>query len=452
MAPMASSASDADPSTEDEFEDTEDEDDEDDEDPPMEAYMFPGNLHLPSYLEKAAQYHEQHVGYVAWGIRGYSYFSKADFWATSLYARKIIDLVPWRSGEDQKEELPADSKAAILKIVYSRLGESEGKRQDLEAETNSLLAKLEQLLEIGSNVGHVDYAATLDSLKSAAATAKVPTLENRFKRNNRRTADNPPKEDRFPRDARDKPDVEYVLDLLRKCAKMITRSRGQDPSSERDLDVRFNADLFRCINDVQGLDEHYGEVQSLASRDRKKKAQKDGEKASHIRGAAVDWLWTSHHSDSTSNWGLELGACANVGAKRSNFLKLVTDRYSLAVLLRDIYSAFCQRIQAARNHDVDEFLQWLVIPGCLVKRWRYQLLVLVYVSHGWYALYEIASFEAPIFKVDNLGAQLKRVAAAMLRFRNLLRRVRMDYSDLLDPDCEAEPLGGNFKYCPADRT
>ncbi|KAJ3280616.1 hypothetical protein HK104_000534 [Borealophlyctis nickersoniae] len=372
---------------------TEDEDEDDDDDHDMPARCLVSG---PPYLVEAASHR-----------------------SNGLYARNIIDLVPLQTGEMPHQPALSDEAAKSIKeLVKTRLlplglgleADQAPGWDGLGAEMKSLLRKLKQLalkdlVEIGKNVGDLGYPGALRMLKSTNVDTEKKT--SRFIRQKQA---NPPMEDSFPSDAKST-EVAYVLDLLRKS----------------------------------------GEAESLASRHRKRMAQKDGQKASKFRGASVDWLWTCPQHDSSSTLGVEMGACLNVGAKRSNFTKLGGDKAKLAVLLRDIHSAMCQRIRISRGEDVDGMLNQLIIPGILVNRFRYQLLGLVYVSDGWYALTEIANFEAPVLPVDDLGDRLGKAVATILCFRDLLIELEVDYKTLLDSAVRQPALEG-FKFCPADRT
>ncbi|KAJ3279143.1 hypothetical protein HK104_001719 [Borealophlyctis nickersoniae] len=386
---------------------------------------------VPGYLEEAEEFRRAGVGCADVG----------------LYARHIIDMVPRRPGEGgaDRQQLSGNAERAVKEIVRMRLNKL-GRWKELREDVASLLKKLKQdLLEIGGQVTRSGHDAVVNLLKDAKEIEQNVSRFQTMSGGGQSTH-----EDHFPKDAANV-EVWYIVNMLRKSCEMIQTAGGHEHSGERDLDISYHIDVFKCIEGV--LMRHYGEVESLDSRDRKIRAKKDGESTARIRGAYVDWLWTSHHYDSCSNWGVEFAAAANVGAKRSNYTKLVHDKEGLAVLLRDIYSAICGRIKADRNENVDGALDTLVIPGVLVNRFRYQILALVYISHGWYALHEIAAFEAPVSRVPELGAMLVTAVTWMLRFRKLVSNLKVDFSALRNPDvtAPAQPLD-SFKVTKADRT
>ncbi|RUS27434.1 hypothetical protein BC938DRAFT_483254 [Jimgerdemannia flammicorona] len=68
-------------------------------------------------------------------------------------------------------------------------------------------------------------------------------------------------------------DVAYILDLLRYIYEMITLGIPSRENSERDIDIFVNSHIFSCFNGI--LDNHFGEIVSRASRERRKGARHD---------------------------------------------------------------------------------------------------------------------------------------------------------------------------------
>jgi len=166
-------------------------------------------------------------------------------------------------------------------------------------------------------------------------------------------------------------------------------------------------------------DQHFGEMVSRASRDRRVSALDSSENA---EGYHIDWMFTRHDL-STKSWGQEFSMCERAGSKHDNETKILSDTLKVQKTLRDMHKALIKDISAAGNgavsHPVLNAFTKLVMPGFVSSYFFIRVIAIVYVGAGFYASIQLAEFNIPT-TYDQLGGIIG-IARAMLRVKKIMR-------------------------------
>ncbi|KNC97265.1 uncharacterized protein SPPG_07654 [Spizellomyces punctatus DAOM BR117] len=359
------------------------------------------------------------------------------------FLHRIVDLTGSIIGQPQSvsSHLSNDMKKSVKDIIGAVLTRAEW--QQVDSDVNSLFNVMkhipaDELVRLGRESKVEGFRKTLTDMLEMDEGLTAPTKNGGFIRNllTSVTASKTASKKVATSVAIDNKDVQYVLNLLYEVSELSVTAR-----SERDLDIDVHQHLLLCLRGV--VDKHYGELESRASRDRRIRT------GGKTRGASLDWLFTSHAADSSTTWGVEFGAAANIGSSTVG-RKPVTDRCGLYIILRDIHIAMSRRILDIRRFDdtnaVRKAVAQLPVPGIILHNFRYVLVAVVYLEGGWYVTEQLGVFELPVFAMkNNFGAQLVAAARQMLHFRNILRSLRDAYFQLIDTEVKiaADPFDGS---------
>ncbi|KAG9300280.1 hypothetical protein G9A89_011353 [Geosiphon pyriformis] len=212
-------------------------------------------------------------------------------------------------------------------------------------------------------------------------------------------------------------DVGYIFELLRYTCEWISESVASRHNSERDIDMFVKSHIFSCLKGV--ADQHFGEMVSRASRNRKASALDSPDNA---EGFHVDWMFTRHDL-SNKSWGQEFSMCERAGSKPDNKAKIDSDTLKLQKTLRDMHKALLKDISTAGGGAVTKpvlkAFTKLIMPGFVSSFFFIRVILVVYVGAGFYASRQMAEFNIPT-TYDQLEGFID-VARAMLRTKNIMR-------------------------------
>ncbi|RUO96498.1 hypothetical protein BC936DRAFT_141933 [Jimgerdemannia flammicorona] len=197
----------------------------------------------------------------------------------------------------------------------------------------------------------------------------------------------------------------------------ISESIASRHNSERDIDMFVKSHIFSCLKGV--ADQHFGEMVSRASRDRRASALDSPDNA---EGYHVDWMFTRHDL-SNKSWGQEFSMCERAGSKADNKAKIDSDTLKLQKTLRDMHKALLKDISTAGSGAVTKpvlnAFTKLIMPGFVSSFFFIRVILVVYVGAGFYASRQMAEFNIPT-TYDQLEGFID-VARAMLRAKNIIR-------------------------------
>ncbi|RUS27931.1 hypothetical protein BC938DRAFT_482555, partial [Jimgerdemannia flammicorona] len=212
-------------------------------------------------------------------------------------------------------------------------------------------------------------------------------------------------------------DVGYIFELLRYTCEWISESIASRHNSERDIDMFVKSHIFSCLKGV--ADQHFGEMVSRASRDRRASALDSPDNA---EGYHVDWMFTRHDL-SNKSWGQEFSMCERAGSKADNKAKIDSDTLKLQKTLRDMHKALLKDISTAGSGAVTKpvlnAFTKLIMPGFVSSFFFIRVILVVYVGAGFYTSRQMAEFNIPT-TYDQLEGFID-VARVMLRAKNIIR-------------------------------
>ncbi|RUP42975.1 hypothetical protein BC936DRAFT_137816 [Jimgerdemannia flammicorona] len=232
-------------------------------------------------------------------------------------------------------------------------------------------------------------------------------------------------------------DVGYIIELLRyvmyllllliiRC-EMIQKGIPQRNNSERDIDIFVKRHVFACMDSI--VDNHFGEVVSRASRERRTGAQDSCENA---EGYHIDWLFTvwfpwdffavgiriihlqnphlqRHDLGRELPWGREFSLCERAGSRISNDKKVFLDTLRVQKTLRDMHQSLMETITAAVLYASPK----LLMPGFMSSSFSIHVLLVIYIGAGIYTSVKLANFDIPE-SYGEIGGVVK-VARIMLQ-------------------------------------
>ncbi|RUS33425.1 hypothetical protein BC938DRAFT_471783 [Jimgerdemannia flammicorona] len=222
-------------------------------------------------------------------------------------------------------------------------------------------------------------------------------------------------------------DVGYIIELLRYACEMIQKGIPQRNNSERDIDIFVKRHVFACMDSI--VDNHFGEVVSRASRERRTSAQDSCENS---EGYHIDWLFTRHDLGRELPWGREFSLCERAGSRISNDKKVFLDTLRVQKTLRDMHQSLMETITAAggrafRKKKVLYASPKLLMPGFMSSSFSIHDL-LVYIGAGIYTSVKLANFDIPE-SYGEIGGVVK-VARIMLQTKKILRSTISRYKQM----------------------
>ncbi|RUO95615.1 hypothetical protein BC936DRAFT_143616, partial [Jimgerdemannia flammicorona] len=208
-------------------------------------------------------------------------------------------------------------------------------------------------------------------------------------------------------------DVGYIFELLRYACEWIKKSIPQRHNSERDVDVFVKTHIFSCLDDI--TDQHFGEMVSRASRDRRANAR---DSLDNAEGYHVDWMFTRHDL-SNESWGQEFSMCERAGSKLENKSKILSDTLRVQKTIRDMHKALIKDIFAVGNGAVSKpvlnAFTKLLMPGFISSYFFIRTILVLYVGAGFYASIQLSEFNIPT-TYEQLG-DIVNIAREMLRVK-----------------------------------
>jgi len=211
-------------------------------------------------------------------------------------------------------------------------------------------------------------------------------------------------------------DVGYIFELLRYACQWIKKTIPQRHNSERDIDVFVKTHVFSCFDGV--ADQHFGEMVSRASRDRRANALDSPDNA---EGYHIDWMFTRHDL-SNESWGQEFSMCERAGSKLESKSKILSDTLKVQKTIRDMHQALIKDISAAGNGAVSKPVlnasMKLVMPGFISSYFFIRTILVVYIGAGFYASIQLSEFNIPT-TYEQLG-DIISIAREMLRVKKIM--------------------------------
>ncbi|RUS22814.1 hypothetical protein BC937DRAFT_86674 [Endogone sp. FLAS-F59071] len=204
-------------------------------------------------------------------------------------------------------------------------------------------------------------------------------------------------------------DVGYIFELLRYACEWIKKSIPQRHNSERDVDMFVKSHIFSCLDGI--TDQHFGEMVSRASRDRRVNAL---DSPDNTEGYHIDWMFTNFFG-SAMIFRMRLGV--------KNFPCILLDTLRVQKTMRDMHRALTGNIFAAGNGAVSKpvlnAFTKLLMPGFVSSYFFIRTILVVYVGAGFYASIQLSEFNIPT-TYDQLG-NIVNIAREMLRVKKILR-------------------------------